>query len=61
MPARVPTPCHAPPRCLPRAGPIIDPGYADVAFLWFGFALLMWLALFVMMFQRTVGGCWLAG
>ena len=28
----------------------------QVCFLWFGFALLMWLTLFIMSFQRMVGG-----
>lgn len=31
-------PCHA---HFPLAGPIIDPGYHEVCFFWFGFALLM--------------------
>jgi tellurite resistance protein len=37
-------------------GPIIDPGYHEVCFFWFGFALLMWITLFVFTFQRTIVG-----
>lgn len=37
-------------------GPIIDRSYIEVSFLFFGFALIMWITLFVMMFQRTIVG-----
>lgn len=37
-------------------GPLLDPGYFEVCFLWFGFAMLMWITLFVFTFQRTVLG-----
>jgi tellurite resistance protein len=37
-------------------GPIVDPAYTDVSFLFFGFAIIMWITLFVMHFQRTIVG-----
>ncbi|PSC70111.1 C4-dicarboxylate ABC transporter [Micractinium conductrix] len=37
-------------------GPLLDSGYHEVCYLWFGFAFIMWIALFVFTFQRTVLG-----
>eukprot|EP00887_Chlorella_sp_A99_P004566 scaffold108.g4566.t1 len=33
-------------------GPIVDPRYTEVCYLWFGIAVLMWLTLFVWTFQK---------
>ena len=48
VPVRLSKPEHPPP---PPASPP-----RQVCFLWFGFALIMWIALFVFSFQRTVSG-----
>lgn len=37
-------------------GPIIDPRYTQVSYLFFGFASVMYVALFVMSFQRFILG-----
>jgi len=37
-------------------GPIIDPGYTQVCFLFFGFATLMWVVLFASLFPRFALG-----
>ena len=37
-------------------GPIIDPSYTEISYFFFGFAIIMWIALFVMGFQRTIVG-----
>jgi hypothetical protein len=37
-------------------GPIIDPGYTQVCFLFFGFATIMWFVLFAALFPRFALG-----
>jgi len=37
-------------------GPIIDPGYTSVSFLFFAFATIMWVTIFVIIFQRFALG-----
>lgn len=37
-------------------GPIIDPSYLEVCYLFFGFATIMWIVLFTMLFPRFVAG-----
>lgn len=37
-------------------GPIIDPSYTQVSFLFFGFASIMWVVLFTMLFPRMALG-----
>lgn len=37
-------------------GPIVDPRYRDVSFLWFGFGCIMYITLFILTFQKVVQG-----